>query len=164
MGSVPVKGGVPVNSSNISTPRDLGGGRIQVSNHCTRRNTSGNLIQYVSFYFSVLIASFFSPRLNISSLSAHQFNTLHYCSLNSTNLFIQSTPGQSGPPSPVVCGDVVALVEDDLRSHVLWGPTESPRLPAHLGGRLGEAGARGRQDTEYCCIMGRCYIIVYKET
>jgi len=29
---------------------------------------------------------------------------------------------------PVICGDIVALVEDDLRGHVLRRPAERPRL------------------------------------
>ena len=39
---------------------------------------------------------------------------------------------------PVVGADVVALVQDDLRSHVLWRPAEGPRLAPHLE-LLGEA-------------------------
>lgn len=31
---------------------------------------------------------------------------------------------------PEVGGDVVALVEDNFRGHILWRPTERPRLPA----------------------------------
>ena len=39
---------------------------------------------------------------------------------------------------PVVGADVVPLVQDDLRGHVLGGPAEGPRLAPHLQ-LLGEA-------------------------
>ena len=36
------------------------------------------------------------------------------------------------PEGPVVGGDVMALVEDDFGSHVLWSATECPRLSSNL--------------------------------
>ena len=46
-----------------------------------------------------------------------------WCYLRSSQQLIHEDPER-----PEVHGPVVSLVEDDLRSHVLWGPTECPCL------------------------------------
>ncbi len=41
---------------------------------------------------------------------------------------------------PIVCADVVAFVENDLRGHVLGGAAESPSLTANLREGEGRGG------------------------